>query len=187
MPYYAYFGTAAGTPRKGYYSFDLGGWHVVALNSNCIEIGGCHASSPQEQWLRADLAAHPAHCTIAYMHHPRWSSGKYGENNRVQPLVEALYDYGVDLLLTGHGHQYERFSLQDPNGNRDPVRGIREIVVGTGGKNHQPVIAVLPNSEVREAETFGVLQVMLYPGRYTWEFLPEPGKSFTDRGSEACR
>jgi acid phosphatase type 7 len=187
MPYYAYFGTAAGEPDKGYYSFDLGGWHVVALNSNCTEVGGCHVNSPQEQWLRADLASHPTHCTIAYMHHPRWSSGKYGENNRVQPLVEALYDYGVDLLLTGHGHQYERFGLQDPNGNRDPARGIREIVVGTGGKNHQPVIEVLPNSEVREATTFGVLELTLYSGSYIWNFLPEPGKTFTDRGSEACR
>jgi acid phosphatase type 7 len=186
-PYYAYFGSAAGDPAKGYYSYDLGAWHVVVLNSNCSEINGCEKNSTQEQWLRADLAAHPTHCTVAYMHHPRWSSGKYGENDRVQPLVETLYEYGVDLLLAGHAHQYERYALQDPNGNRDDTYGIRQIVVGTGGKNHTPILKVLPNSEVRNDDTFGVLKLLLYPDRYSWEFLPVAGGAFTDRGSEGCR
>ena len=186
-PYFAYFGAIAGDPAKGYYSYDLGGWHLIALNSNCLEIGGCHVSSPQEQWLRADLAAHPAQCTLAYMHHPRWSSGKYGENQRVQPLVEALYEYGVDLMLAGHAHHYERYAPQDPTGQLDQRHGIRQINVGTGGKNHQPVIEVLPNSEVRDGDTFGVLGLTLYPDRYDWEFLPVPGGHFTDRGSEPCR
>jgi acid phosphatase type 7 len=185
-PYFAYFGAVAGDPAKGYYSYDLGYWHMVALNSNCLEIGGCHASSPQEQWLRADLAAHPTQCTLAYMHHPRWSSGKYGENQRIQPLVEALYEYGVELLLAGHAHHYERYALQDPTGQRDSSHGIRQINVGTGGKNHQPIIDVLPNSEVRDGDTFGVLQLTLYPDHYTWEFLPVAGGLFTDRGRESC-
>jgi acid phosphatase type 7 len=186
-PYYAYFGSAAGEPTKGYYSYELGAWHVVVLNSNCSEVDGCHASSPQDQWLRADLAAQPSRCTLAYMHHPLWTSGQDGITERLQPLVETLYDYGVDLLLAGHSHQYERYALQDPNGNLDLTHGIRQIIVGTGGKNFEPIIKVLPNSQVREAETFGVLKLLFASDRYSWEFLPVPGRVFTDRGSDICR
>lgn len=186
--YFDYFGEAAGDPNKGYYSYDLGSWHVVVLNTNCSKVGGCGRDSPQEQWLQEDLASNPAACSLAYFHHPRWSSGRYQINESVEPLYQALYDYGVDLALTGHAHNYERFAPQDPQGNLNLTRGIRQIVIGTGGKNHTSAsVNILPNSEVRNDDTFGVLRLILYPTSYEWQFIPEPGKSFTDWGYEACR
>jgi hypothetical protein len=185
--YFAYFGSAAGDPQKGYYSYDLGGWHVVALNSNCAEVGGCGAGSPQERWLRADLAAHPARCTAAYWHHPLFSSGgAHGSDPEFKPLWQALYDAGAEIVINGHDHDYERFAPQDPNGKADRAKGIREFVVGSGGRNHRPFVNPVPNSEVRNADAFGVLKLTLLSESYEWEFVPEAGKAFRDAGSSAC-
>ncbi|HLF75490.1 MAG TPA: metallophosphoesterase [Anaerolineales bacterium] len=181
--YFDYFGPAAGEPGKGYYSYNLGAWHIIALNSNIpVEAG-----SPQEQWLRADLAAQPAVCTLAYWHHPRFSSGiRHGSSLSMQPLWQALYDYGADVVLAGHEHNYERFGPQDPGGSADPARGIRQFVIGSGGRSLYPFGAPIANSEVRNNDTYGVLKLTLHPQSYTWEFIPEPGKTFTDSGSAEC-
>src|ERR1700722_3613069 len=186
--YLRYWGAAAGD-SKGYYSYDLAAWHVIVLNSECEDIGGCGAGSPQEQWLRQDLAAHPAKCTLAYWHKPLFSSGKaHGNDPEMKPFWDALYAANADVVLNGHDHDYERFAPQDPQGNPDAQRGIREFVVGTGGKNaHRKVGAAKPNSEVRQGgEAFGVLKLTLRVSSYDWEFIPEAGKKFSDAGSGAC-
>jgi acid phosphatase type 7 len=182
----------AGSRDKGYYAYDLGAWHVVTLNSQCSHAAAdnpyendCAAGSPQEQWLRADLAAHPARCTLAVWHHPWFSSGLEGVNDRVQPLFQALYDNGVDVLLTGHDHGYERFAPMDVAANRDGERGVRQFVVGTGGKNEEMRRYPKPNSEVRGTGQFGVLELTLRPGAYLWEFVHDGG-SFADTGANAC-
>ncbi|HYL64943.1 MAG TPA: metallophosphoesterase [Candidatus Methylomirabilis sp.] len=186
-PYFDYFGAAAGDPKTGYYSYELGSWHIVVLNSECKDVGGCNAGSPQEKWLRADLAAHPVACTLAYWHKPLFSSGaKHGNDPEIKPLWQALYDASSDVILNGHDHDYERFAPQNPGGIADPARGIREFVVGTGGKSHRPFGDPKPNSEVRDATAFGVLKLTLRAHSYDWQFLPEAGKSFTDSGSGAC-
>lgn len=186
-PYFDYFGAAAGDPKTGYYSYNLASWHIIVLNSECQDVGGCGPGSPQEKWLRADLAAHPAACTLAYWHKPLFSSGgTHGNDLESQPLWKALYDFHADVVLNGHDHDYERFAPQSPDGVADPARGIREFVVGTGGKNHRPFGIPKPNSEVRDATTFGVLKLTLRPHSYQWQFLPEPGKSFSDFGSAPC-
>jgi acid phosphatase type 7 len=186
-PYFDYFGSAAGDPKTGYYSYELGTWHIIVLNSECQDVGGCEASSPQEKWLRGDLAAHPAACTLAYWHKPLFSSGSaHGNDPTVKPLFQALYDANADLVINGHDHDYERFAPQTPDGAADPARGIREFVVGTGGKNHRPFSQPKPNSEVRDATAFGVLKLTLKPGAYDWQFIPEAGKAFTDSGSGNC-
>jgi hypothetical protein len=184
--YFGYFGARAGDPTKGYYSFNLGAWHVIALNSNCGDVGGCDAGSPQEQWLRADLAAHPARCTVAMWHHPRFSSGKHGNDDRMQAFWQALYEAGADVVLNGHIHSYERFVLQDAVGNADP-RGIREFVAGTGGREMYP-FEVPPgvNSVVRDASTRGVIKLTLHPTSYDWEFIPVAGGTFRDSGKGTC-
>jgi DNA-binding beta-propeller fold protein YncE len=187
--YYDYFGAAAGEPGKGYYSYDAGGWHVVALNSNCKAIGGCGAGSPEEQWLRADLAAHPSQCTLAYWHHPVYSSGEnpaHALHPELRPLWLALYEAGAELVVNGHEHNYERFAPQDPNGAADPSYGIREIVAGTGGKDFDPLPNVRPNSELRNASAFGLLKLTLRPTSYDWEFVPIEGGTFHDSGSATC-
>lgn len=181
--YYTYFGAAAGDPAKGYYSYDLGTWHIIVLNSNVPVDPG----SPQEQWLRADLAAHPVACTLAYWHHPRFSSGvEHGSNRRMQPLWQALYDFGADVVLAGHEHNYERFAPQDPQGIPDPRRGIRQFVIGSGGRSHYQFGPPVPNSEVRNGDTHGVLRLTLHAGNYSWEFIPVAGQTFTDSGSAPC-
>ena len=185
--YFNYFGAAAGDPSKGYYSYDLGQWHIIVINSNCSRVGGCNAGSPQEQWLRADLAAHPVTCTLAYWHHPRFSSGEHGSSSAMQPIWQALYDAGADVVLNGHDHDYERFAPQSPTGIADLGRGIREFVVGTGGKNHYAIQLPIANSEVRNSDTFGVLKLTLHPTSYDWEFVPVAGKAFTDAGSASCQ
>jgi acid phosphatase type 7 len=185
--YFRYFGAAAGDPSKGYYSYELGSWHIVVLNSECDEVGGCNAGSEQEKWLRKDLADHPVACTLAYFHKPLFSSGSaHGDDLQVKPLWEALYKAGTDVVVNGHDHDYERFGPQTPDAKADSVRGIREFVVGTGGKNHRPFSAPHANSEVRNADTFGVLKLTLMQGKYKWEFLPEEGKTFTDSGEGSC-
>jgi len=185
--YFQYFGSAAGDPKTGYYSYDLGAWHIVVLNSECQQVGGCEAGSSQEKWLRADLAAHPVGCTLAYFHKPRFSSGlNHGNDPEVGAFWQALYDYNAELILNGHDHDYERFAPQDPGGNADPKRGIREFVVGTGGKNHREFGIRKSNSEVRNNRAFGVLKLTLKTTGYDWKFIPEAGKTFTDSGSGSC-
>ena len=184
--YYNYFGVAAGDRTRGYYSFDLGSWHLIALNSNCSSVGDCSAGSPQETWLRADLAAHPAACTLAFWHHPRFSSSSVGGTSSVAAFWDALYDAGAELVLNGHAHVYERFGPQTPSANANPARGIREIIVGTGGKSFHNFSGTQRNSEVRNNTTYGVLKLTLRPAGYDWQFLPEAGKTFTDSGSTAC-
>jgi Calcineurin-like phosphoesterase len=188
--YFDYFGKAAGDPDEGYYSYNLGKWHIVALNSNCEEVpGGCEASSPQGRWLEADLAANEdKSCTLAYMHHPRFSSGeKHGNTHYVKPLWEALYEAEADMVLSGHEHNYERFTPQNSSGREDPERGIRQFVVGTGGgKGIYPILDPIANSEVHNDDTYGVLRLRLRPKGYGWRFIPVEGARFTDSGSARC-
>jgi len=180
------FSGRAGDRDKGYYSFDLGAWHVIALNSNCSAVGGCGTGSPQEVWLASDLAAHASQCTLAYWHHPRFNSGSAGNDSTYQPFWQDLYNANADLILAGHSHTYERFAPLDPTGTINTTRGIREIIAGTGGKSFQAFGTIRAGSEARNNTTFGVLKLALYPTRYDWEFDPEPGKPFTDSGSTSC-
>ncbi|HEU4423968.1 MAG TPA: metallophosphoesterase [Pilimelia sp.] len=185
--YFAYFGAAAGPLGKGYYSYDLGAWHAVVVNSNCAAVGGCHAGSAQERWLRADLARSGRRCTLAYWHHPPFTSGAPHSNATwLRPIFQTLYDAGVEVALAGHNHQYERFAPQTPAGRADPARGVRMFVVGTGGASHYRFGAVQPNSEVRDSTTYGVLRLTLHPDRYDWRFLPAGSGRFTDAGSYRC-
>ncbi|MEZ4656465.1 MAG: metallophosphoesterase [Caldilineaceae bacterium] len=185
--YFGYFGAAAGDPTKGYYSYDIGDWHVVVLNSECAAAGGCRGTSPQMLWLQADLAAHPSTCTLAYWHHPRFSSSAtHGSNPQYDDFWQTLYAAGVDVVLNGHAHVYERFGPQDPAGAADPARGIRQFIVGTGGYGLYAFAAPEPNSEVREANTYGVLKMTLHATAYDWEFVPIAGQTFTDSGSASC-
>ncbi len=187
-PYFKYFGAAAGDPSKGYYSYELGAWHIVALNGECKDIGGCQTGSPEEEWLRADLKAHPAACTLAYWHEPLFSSGAaHGDNPAYRDFWRDLYDAHATIVLNGHDHDYERFSPQNPDGKADFVGGIREFVVGTGG-NHERVFtpSPQPNSEVRMTGIFGVLKLTLHPRGYDWQFIPQAGKTFHDAGTGDC-
>ena len=187
--YFDYFGKAAGDPAKGYYSFNLGDeWHLVALNSNCGEIDGCGYASEQLRWLEADLAANKdKSCTLAYMHHPRFSSGvKHGGTPWIEPLWEALYEGGAEVVLSGHEHNYERFAPQNRGGREDAELGIRQFVVGTGGRGHHPILDPIANSEVQNDETHGVLKLTLRPEGYEWRFVPVEGESFSDSGSASC-
>lgn len=182
----------AGPRGKGYYSFDLGAWHLIALNSACDQLAsggaanGCAPGSPQERWLQSDLAAHPTSCTLAYWHSPRFNSGLRGNSPASQTFWDVLYKAGADVVLSGDAHDYERFAPQDPAGNADPARGIRTFVVGTGGVFFTGWSKVKPNSEVRHNDTFGVLALTLRPAGYEWRFLPEAGKTFTDTGAGTC-
>ncbi len=184
--YFDYFGAAAGDRAKGYYSFDIGSWHLVALNSNCSKVGGCGPGSAQDTWLRQDLAANPARCTLGFWHHPPFSSGNYrpGVASAV-PLFQALYDYGADVALVGHDHNYERFAPQDPAGALDPAAGVRQFTVGTGGKNHHAFQGAIPNSEWRDGTNYGVLKLTLHDGSYDWQFVSESGVPI-DSGSDLC-
>jgi len=185
--YFDYFGSLAGERGKGYYSFDAGGWHFVALNSECSDVGGCGPGSPQYEWLRADLAASSAPCTAAYWHHPRFSAGKYHDDASYQPFWELLFADGAEVVMAGHDHNYQRYAPMTPQGARDDSRGIRQFIVGTGGKNHYPVDSVAaPNREVANGSTFGVLKLTLRSDGYDWAFVPAVGGSFTDTGSGAC-
>jgi hypothetical protein len=190
--YYDYFngvGVAdgpAGPRGKGWYSFDVGTWHLVALNSNCDAVD-CTAGSEQEEWLRADLAAHRTSCTLAFWHHPRYSSGHDDNNTFVQPLWEALDDAGAEIVLSGHSHDYERVAPVDPDGTVDQAEGIRQFVVGTGGAFFTGGLGSrIPQSEAAQNTTFGVLFLTLHPTSYDWRFVPEAGETFTDSGSTAC-
>jgi calcineurin-like phosphoesterase family protein len=178
--YFDYFGSIAAERGKGYYSFDLGAWHLVALNSEI----DTHAGSAQERWLRADLAAMKKSCILAYWHKPRFSSGEHGNDGDLDAFWRALYAAHADVVLTGHDHDYERFGLQNPDARADP-KGIRAFVVGTGGRSLRDFSSPEPNSEVRNSSAFGVLRMTLHPGSYEWKFVPEKG-SFTDSGKTAC-
>jgi hypothetical protein len=186
--YSRYFGAAAGDAKTGYYSYELGAWHIVVLNSECKEVGGCDAASPQGQWLKQDLAAHAAECTLAYWHKPLFSSGeKHGNDPEIKPFWQTLYAANADVVINGHDHDYERFAPQDPDAKADSSRGIREFVVGSGGKNSHRIFGpAKTNSESRNADTFGVLKLTLHPKGYDWEFVPQAGKTFTDSGSGVC-
>ena len=186
--YFTYFGDRAtpldpGCTRdcKGYYSFDVGDWHIISLNSEAPNSAG----SAQEQWLRADLAANESRCTLAYWHRPRFSSTR-PRQAASHDLWQALYDYGADVVLSAHWHNYERFAPQDPSGQLDRAHGIRQFVVGTGGRQYRDFDFIQPNSEVRNSETWGVLTLTLHPDRYDWAYIPIPGQSFTDSGSSPC-
>ncbi len=183
--YFNYFGSAAGQPGQGYYSFDVGTWHIIALNSNCGSAGGCGATSPQGIWLANDLKTHTNFCTLAYWHIPLFSSGGRANNNS-KTFWQLLYDNNADLILSAHDHIYERFAPQTPSGTLDTTRGIRELLVGSGGANHTGIVSVAANSEVRNADTFGVLDLTLHPTGYDWRFVPEAGKTFADSGTTAC-
>lgn len=196
--YYAYFCGAAGASFDGWYSFDLGAWHVVALNSVCgqdldvasdvaTDFGGCGEGSRQMTWLRADLEAHQGRCTIAMWHHPRWSSSSEGSSPVVDSLWRLLVHYGVDIALHGHAHDYQRFPPLDENGARDDLRGVRAFVVGTGGS---PLSAFDTDarirSEVRDNTSHGVLRLDLHEHDYAWAFVPMEGDGFHDEGQARC-
>ena len=183
--YHGYFGAAAGPPGQGWYSYELGAWHVVVLNSNCGHVG-CGAGSPQDRWLQADLAAHPAQCTLAYWHHARFSSGLHGSTDAVDNLYRRLYEAGADVVLAGHDHDYERFAPLDPDGAPDPERGIRSFVVGTGGRSFYPFPLRRTGSEVRIGDSFAVLALTLEARSYAWELVPVPGRDARDTGRGTC-
>jgi len=185
--YFGYFGKVAGDSEEGYYSYDLGGWHLIALNSNCEEVGGCGSDSPQGRWLQNDLADNPSKCTLAYFHYPLFTSGNYRPGiPEVKPLWSTLYAAGADVVLNGHDHNYQRFAPQDPDGKKDPERGIREFVVGTGGGSLYTVDSPIENTQVYNDNTYGVLRLILRPGGYDWQFLSAQGSSFSDAGSSTC-
>jgi acid phosphatase type 7 len=175
----------AGERTKGYYSYDLGAWHFVVLNSNCRDVG-CEAGSEQDIWLRQDLASSDSHCTLAYFHHPLFASGPNGNQPQMRALWQDLYDANVDVVLSGHDHIYERFTPQTPQGVADSSRGIREFVVGTGGHDLTRIVSVQRNSEVRSNQAFGVLKMELRGDGYDWEFRPIVGSDFTDEGTGTC-
>ena len=183
--YFDYWGAAAGLRGSGYYSYELGSWHVVVLNSNCRFVS-CSRGSPQETWLRNDLALHRTRCTVAYFHHPLFSSTLGTATPAMQPLWQVLYDADADLVLNGHAHNYQRFAPQSPSGAADPARGVREFVVGTGGYSHHPAGPPIPNQETVDDTTFGVLRLMLLETRYAWRFVPQSGGVFADAGTAPC-
>jgi hypothetical protein len=183
VAYHRYFGDRAGRPGEAWYSYELGAWHVVVLDSNC-EVVACAPGSPQHEWLRADLEASDARCTVAYYHHPRFSSGPHGDYPPVAPLWDALDAADADLVLVGHDHLYERFAPQALDGSLDPS-GIRQFTVGTGGKERYEAVRVAPNSELIIDDAFGVLELTLHADAYDWRFLTVDGE-VADAGTGAC-
>ena len=183
--YRGYFGAAAAPSGTSWYSYDLGAWHVVVLDSNCGSVGGCGTDSAQGRWLAADLAGSTAKCSLAIWHHPRFSSGEHGNDEAVGPFWRALYDAGADVVINGHDHDYERFAPQDPDGREDRERGIREFVIGTGGAALRTFPTNAPNSELRAAVSHGVIRLVLLPTSYEWRFIPTTG-DFSDFGRGPC-
>jgi acid phosphatase type 7 len=189
--YFAYFAERAGPPGLGYYSYDLGQWHVVVLNSNFeyseyAEFFTDIDPLLQKTWLDHDLDASPAACTLVYFHHPRFSSGQHGSQPQMQDIWEILYEHGVEVVVAGHDHDYERFAPMDASGAADPLTGIRQFVVGIGGKSLRDFATVEPNSEVRYNSSFGVIKFVLQPTRYHWEVLAAPGGEVVDAGKGGC-
>jgi hypothetical protein len=183
--YRAYFGSRATPDGETWYSMDLATWHIVVLDSDCAKVGGCDAGSPQGKWLAADLRASKSRCTLALWHQPRFSSGVHGDDPEVAPFWDLLHDDGADLVLNGHDHDYERFAPMDPSGKVDKFGGMRELVVGTGGAELRGFVRAEPSSEFRQAGSWGVLRLTLYPFQYTWEFLPATGQ-IADGGRTLC-
>jgi hypothetical protein len=177
----------SGHPELGYYSFDVGAWHLISFNSNCGQVS-CSAGSPQETWIKADLAAHPTACTLVFAHHPfRNSFFETSNEPRYPALFQDFYNAGVDLLLVGHAHDYERTAPMDPAGNIDMGHGVREFVVGTGGHGPTGTSATpKPFSQAHASPVFGALVLTLHPTSYDWSFKGIPGYTFTDSGSLAC-
>lgn len=190
--YFTYFGPAAGDPAEGYYSLNLGAWHIIVLNSECGFVpGGCAAGSPQETWLDNDLAANTQPCALALWHEPLYTSVAAGQGvvpaTDMQPIWGDLYNNGhVDLVVNGHAHNYERFAPQDAYGGSDPAHGIIEIIAGTGGESHMSFGKTQPNSVVRDDTSYGVLKLTLNSSSFSWQFIPVVGSSFIDSGSQAC-
>ena len=187
--YFNYFAPVAGDPSKGYYSLNYGAWHIIVLNSLCSFPVDCSSTSPQAQWLQADLAANPPtkNCTLALWHVPLYSSTSSSASTTVQPFWQILFNAGVNLIVNGGAHNYERFAPQDPSGNLNTTNGIVEIVVGTGGESHYAFdAATAANSVIRNSSTFGVLQLTLHATSYSWQFVPVAGQTFTDSGTQAC-
>jgi 3',5'-cyclic AMP phosphodiesterase CpdA len=180
--YHAYFGDRAGPSDVGWYSYDIGAWHAIVLDSNC-DLVGCGPGTAQHDWLLADLAASDTTCTLAYWHHPRFTSGPHGDDLATAPFWDALYDAGADVILDGHDHLYERFAPQNPDGSPDE-RGIRQFTVGTGGKQLYPPVRIAPNSE-GIVSTFGVLELTLHADSYDWRFLSVDGE-VPDAGTADC-
>jgi hypothetical protein len=185
-PYFDYFGEAAGNAGEGWYSYQLGAWHIVVLNANCDAVGGCSASSPQLTWLGADLAADDSQCTLAYWHHSRFTSGRYQDDATFQPFWEALYADGADVVVTAHDHEYERMAPQTPDGQADAERGMTAFVVGTGGESLRDFEGVTVNSVFRSNEAFGVLKLTLRPTDYAWEMITAPNRIVVDSGTGTC-
>lgn len=182
-PYYAYWGERAGKAGEGFYSFDIGAWHIVALNSNLLR-GALEAK--QEEWLASDLRSHRTRCALAFFHHARFSSGWHASDRRLSPLLRILYAHGVDVILTGHDHDYERFAPQDPEGHLDKERGVRAFVVGTGGARLGIFLPFQDNSEARIFAVHGVLRMALETNGYRWQFLSAPERRVLDEGRDAC-
>lgn len=184
--YLDYFGEAAvNADGDPWYSYDLGEWHIIALDSECEETKDCVPNSRQGRWLRADLAASQATCTLAMWHVPRFSSGFHGNDKDLDDFWQILYDAGADVIVNGHDHDYERFAPQDPDAVEDRVKGIREFVVGTGGTALRPFEKLAANSELRVASIYGVLKFTLHPSSYEWQFIPTKG-DFSDSGGAHC-
>jgi 3',5'-cyclic AMP phosphodiesterase CpdA len=185
-PYFDYFKAAAGPERLGYYSYTLGAWHIVSLNSFIA----ADRRSPQLDWLRKDLSENPAVCTLAYWHTPVFSSGPHGSEaqttSHMEEIWRMLYEFGADVVINGHDHIYERFAPQNPKGQADPKKGIREFVVGTGGGGLYEFKRIRPNSEVRSNRSYGVLKLTLGTADYSWEFVAGAGEQFQDSGTSAC-
>jgi acid phosphatase type 7 len=186
LGYLGYFGPAATNGEgKTWYSYDLGRWHVVVLDSTCSKIGGCDSASPEGRWLTADLAATHARCTVAIWNQPRFSSGEHGNDLEVEPFWQALYAAGAEIVVNAHDHDYERFKPQTPAGGVDIEKGIREFVVGTGGTPLGTFGPSKPNSDIRASVSPGVLKLTLHPAGYDWQFIPTTG-AFSDSGSAPC-
>jgi len=184
-PYFQYFGANAGAVGKGYYSYELGGWHIVVLNSNCSAVGGCGVGSPEYQWLQQDLAASPNDCTLAYWHHPMFASSDLSTGS-VKPFWDLLYQAGADVIVNAHARQYERFMPMTPDGTVDYTTGIREFVVGTGGANLTRRVRVADHSEIWTRDYHGLLELTLRPGRYHWRFVAAETQRVIDSGSGRC-
>jgi hypothetical protein len=183
-PYYEYFGAAAGEPGKGYYSYDLGDWHIVGLNSNCNDVA-CGPDSQQAAWFLEDLKSNSKTCTLAYWHHPRFSSGIAGGSGAVKTFWRTAVDNGADVVVNGHDHDYERFDPIDKDGKASPD-GVRLFIVGTGGGVLRDFGEIKPNSEVRIDHTHGVIVFKLFPDSYEWTFLSADGQDVSDSGSGVC-
>ena len=184
--YFDAFGSAAGPDRNGWYAYEIAGWQVLSLNSNCWEIGGCEPGSPQFEWLAAELATRPDACRVAYWHHPRYSSsGTHANAENMAPLVELLTDAGTEVILAGHAHHYERFAALGTDGLPD-TNGPRFFTVGTGGTHPRGFSAVEPGSEVRRSGVYGALVLTLEPNSWSWLFRAE-GADFEDSGTESCQ